>query len=340
MVFQSIDFHNVSALTEDNSGGYVMHRFPLEVEEFLSDGGKNANKVTTGIELRFKLVSNSVKLKLRLEAPSTSATTAYIYRGNVVGGWQECSVSIVGGETRELVISKHLNIEKLREITKSASFGFSPEVVRIVFNSSSVRFVSIDGDVVPPSKDDVPKFTYLAYGSSITHGSLSLNIPSTFVSQIGEYFRCDVRNLGLAGNARLEPSVADEIAAMGERGEWDFASLCMGINILDIECSDFEKRVKNIIKTVAERNSQKHIFCISPFYCNADMESSDKPELFREIVCRAVAEFDSPFVHYIDGSKILDGPWGLSGDFVHPSPLGVNAIANGLIKEFSKYITR
>jgi hypothetical protein len=57
-------------------------------------------------------------------------------------------------------------------------------------------------------------------------------------------------------------------------------------------------------------------------------------------VCRAVAEFDSPYVHYIDGSKILDGPWGLSGDLVHPSPLGVRAIADGLIKEFSKYITR
>ena len=95
-----------------------------------------------------------------------------------------------------------------------------------------------------------------------------------------------------------------------------------------------------MIKTVAERNSQKHIFCISPFYCNADMEGSDKPGKFREIVCRAVAEFDSPYVHYIDGSKILDGPWGLSGDFVHPAPIGVRAIANGLIEIYSKYIMR
>ena len=340
MIFQNIDFHNVSELTKDEFGSYVMHRFPLSVEQTLNEGGKNANKVTTGIELRFKLVSDSVKLKLRLDAPSTSATTVYIYRGNIVGGWQECAASVVGGETKELIINKHPNTEKLNEITKSASFGFSPEVVRIVLNSSSIRFAAIEGDVVPPSKDDIPKLTYLAYGSSITHGSLSLNIPSTFVSQIGEHFRCDVRNLGLAGNARLENTVADEIAAMGERGEWDFASLCMGINILDIECSDFEQRVKNMIKTVAERNSQKHIFCISPFYCNADMEGSDKPGKFREIVCRAVAEFDSPYVHYIDGSKILDGPWGLSGDFVHPAPIGVRAIANGLIEIYSKYIMR
>ena len=241
-----------------------------------------------------------------------------INRGNIVGGWQECSVAIVSGETRELVVNKHPNIEKLREITKSASFGFSPEVVRIVLNSSIMRFVGVDGDVVPPSKEDVPEKTYLSYGSSITHGSLALNIPSTFVSQIGEHFRCDVRNLGLAGNARLEKSVADEIAAMGERGEWDFTSLCMGINILDVECSDFEERVKNMIKTVAERNPGKHIFCISPFYCSEDMDGLNKPQLFREIVERSVCELGFPYVHYIDGSKILDGPWGLSGDLVHP----------------------
>ncbi|MBO5009487.1 MAG: SGNH/GDSL hydrolase family protein [Clostridia bacterium] len=338
MVFQNIDFHNVSELTRDEFGGYVMHRFPLCVEETLSEGGRNANKITSGIELRFKLISDSVKLKFRLDSPDSSATTVYIYRGNIVGGWQECSVAIVSGETRELVVNKHPNIEKLREITKSASFGFSPEVVRIVLNSSILRFVGVDGDVVPPSKEDVPEKTYLAYGSSITHGSLALNIPSTFVSQIGEHFRCDVRNLGLAGNARLEKSVADEIAAMGERGEWDFASLCMGINILNIECSDFEKRVKNMIKTVAERNPEKHIFCISPFYCREDMDGLNKPQLFREIVERSVCELGFPYVHYIDGRKILDGSWGLSGDFVHPSPLGVRAIADGLIEIYSKYI--
>ncbi len=338
MIFQNVDFHNVAALTEDGSGGYIMHRFPLDIEETLSDGGKRANKDNTGVELRFKLISNSVKLKLRLDAPSTSATTVYIYRGSIVGKWQECVATIVGGEVRELVISKEQNLDMLWSITKSASFNFSPEVVRVVLNPSALRFVSVEGEVTPPQSSDLPSRTYLAYGSSITHGSTSLVMPHSYVSQVGEHFRVDTINLGYAGNARLENTVADEIAAMGERGEWDFATLCMGINILDIECSDFEKRVENMVKTVAERNPDKHVFCISPFYCNADMAGSEKPKQFREIVERVVSKCASPYVHYIDGSKILDGPWGLSGDFVHPSPIGVNAIAKGLINEFSKYI--
>lgn len=340
MIFQNLDFHNVASLTEDGAGGYVMHRFPLEVEEALSDGGKRANKDNTGVELRFKLISNSVKLKLRLDAPTTSATNVYIYRGGIVGKWQECETSIVGGDTKELVISKEPNIDMLWKITNSASFGFSPEVVRVVLNPSSIRFVSIEGELTPPQDGDLPSRTYLAYGSSITHGSTSLTMPHSYVSQIGEHFRVDTINLGYAGNARLEPAVADEIAAMGARGEWDFASLCMGINILNIECADFEERVKNMIKTVAEANPEKHIFCISPFYCNEDMRGSSKPSEFREIVERVARDYNSPYVHYVCGADILDGPWGLSGDLVHPSPLGVRAITDGLIKEFSKYITR
>ena len=70
------------------------------------------------------------------------------------------------------------------------------------------------------------------------------------------------------------------------------------------------------------------------------MSGSDKPSEFRKVVERVVGEFNSPYVHYICGADILDGPWGLSADPVHPSPLGVRAIADGLIKELSKCVTR
>ena len=62
MIFQNIDFHNVSELTEKEDGGYTMHRFPVGVEEELSDQGKNANKVSTGVELRFRMISDNVRL--------------------------------------------------------------------------------------------------------------------------------------------------------------------------------------------------------------------------------------------------------------------------------------
>lgn len=31
VVFKNIDFHNVSSLTEDSDGSYIMHRFPYRL---------------------------------------------------------------------------------------------------------------------------------------------------------------------------------------------------------------------------------------------------------------------------------------------------------------------
>jgi hypothetical protein len=34
----------------------------------------------------------------------------------------------------------------------------------------------------------------------------------------------------------------------------------------------------------------------------------------------------------------MDGAWGLSGDFVHPAPIGVRGIAKNLIEIMEKYV--
>ena len=36
-LFQNIDFHNVRELTENGDGGYTLHRFPVWVEDELSE---------------------------------------------------------------------------------------------------------------------------------------------------------------------------------------------------------------------------------------------------------------------------------------------------------------
>ena len=338
MIFQNIEFHNVSYLEKSEQGGYITHRLPANVEEVMAPGGKAASRSITGVELRFKMISDTVKLVFVGNENSTALFN--VYRGGVIGSWPEVGVMIAGEGEREIVIKKYADMPSLQKVSEAAGYEFSPEVIRIVPDHDSFRFVRVEGEVAPPEKEDLPSKTYYAYGSSITHGSSSITTPLNFVSLVGEHFRADVRNLGIAGNARLEPEVIREIADAGKRGEWDFASLCMGINILSIDTSEFEERVKYAVYTVAEANPGKHIFCISPFYCNEDMRGSEKPSEFRKVVERVVNDYASPYVHYVCGADILDGPWGLSGDLVHPSPLGVRAIADGLIKEFSKYITR
>lgn len=57
--------------------------------------------------------------------------------------------------------------------------------------------------------------TYLAYGSSITHGSLALAAPCSYPFQIARRLGCDYLNLGYAGSAYLEREMAEYIVSRG-----------------------------------------------------------------------------------------------------------------------------
>lgn len=337
MIFNNIEFHNVAQLTPDGEGAYVMHRLPVEVEDMISPGGKKGSTVATGTELRFKLVSDTVSIKLRIDARPGDVFLAFIYHGSALGPWQECKKYLHGGDN-VITINRPEKTEQYKMITESGNFPFSPDVIRIVFSYGDIRFVGVEGECLPPSPEDLPKRTMLCYGSSVTHGSSSLNIPWSFVFQLAEHFRVDSLNLGFSGNCRLESAMADEIAARGERGEWDFATLCMGINILNTSRKKATELVSNMISTVAGRNPEKHIFCLSPSFCRSDFHGLGLAEVWREVIEEQVRLYDSPFVHYVNGLDLIDGAWGISGDCSHPSPMGIRSMVNGLIRVMEEYV--
>ena len=334
MIFQNIDFHNVAELSDSGDGGYILHRFPICVEEELSEGGKNANKVSTGVEFRFRMISDTVTLKLRYFGKATSVS---IYRGGVIGSWDEVAVPIIGGEVRDLVITKK-NTEAMKTINTSMNSRFSDEVVRVVCNSASLAFYGIEGEVLPPEREQLPERTYLAYGSSITHGSNAVAIPMSFAFRVAEHFCVDYLNLGLAGNARIEKGVVDHIADLGASGGWNFATVCMGINVLSMDEGEFRRRVRYAVETITAKNPDKHVFFISPIYCSADMKGEATAARFREIVGEEAMRQTASHVHYINGLELLSDSSGLSGDYVHPSPRGIERITNTLIEKISPFV--
>lgn len=337
MIYENIELFNVSELTPDGRDGMLMHRFPLSVEQALTDQGKRMNVSATGIEFRFRMLGDRVTLKLRMENEDNIGI-AYVYQGSVIRGSMDCTHYIRGDKITEIVIERIADMTNYNAITESGRFPFDPELVRVVLNAGRVRFCGVEGECEPPREADLPARTYLAYGSSITHGSVSLNMPSSFVSLTAQHFRADARNLGMAGSCRLEPEVAHHIAEMGRRGEWDLATLCMGINVLSWEPSKIEERVDYMIRTVADANPEKPVFCISPLYCGSDRKENGLAENWRTIIKRLVKQYNAPNVHYISGLQLLDGSYGLSGDHVHPSPLGVRTIAANLIRAMEPWL--
>lgn len=325
MIFKNTEIHNCRELSYNNeSGCFKMSRIPLELNDKI-EGNAFQN---SGVELRLVPIDDEVRIILK--NCKDTAVRPIIYYGSIQSGWEELYKCVYSTPT-EIVIKKAPNPEFLEKVTKENNFPFSPQVVRVILSNGVCEIKDVIGKCRPPKPEELPKKTYLAYGSSITHGSLAMVQPNTYAARIGEAFEADVVNLGFAGNARLEPEMAEYIAS---ECKFDFATLEMGVNILDIECSDFEQRVRNFVPVIAKAHSDKPIFCTDVFYMHQDFNSGDgtcKAKEFRKIVKRVLEELSLPNVTYICGTDLLSGSHGLSQDEVHPNARGVEEIASGFI---------
>ncbi len=329
MIFQNIEIHGCSELEKLPNGAYAPLRVPMSVHEHLSQNGRGQNKNNTGIELRFVINSGDAKLKFRYDEGEHGEIT--VYYGDFVADWPE-TTKVLSGEC-EITIIQSENIEHMRKIAKEYNHRFSPDVVRLVFRGVRPKIVSAVGDISVPTEDMLPKKKYLSYGSSITHGSISLHSYYNYVERVAANLGADVTNYGFAGSACLEREMADFIAY---KCEFDFATLEMGINILGIEPDDFENRVRYFVKTVAKAHPDSKIFAIDVYYCRSDVIGSDRAELFRKIVRRVTQELALPNVVYVNGKTVLTTPSKLSSGLVHPNPDGVMEMAENLTEIIKK----
>lgn len=315
MIFQNIDFHNVEEIRQEEKG-YRLYRFPLAVAKQMDEGAERISYMSTGIELRFKIKGEVVDIWMQAEA-AEEAQVAYIYYGNFQGGWYSSSKVILEEKTK-LHFERIKNLEVIKKISDEQKLSFNPEVVRVVLPYGNCLFVGADGEVEAPNKEDYPEKTYLAYGSSITHGSLALAAPYTYPFQIAQKLSCDYLNLGMAGSARLEEAFAEYIV---NRKDWDFLSVEMGINMIkSFDEAAFEKRAERFLHILEE--DDRPIFVTSIFGYQGELQT--RAQHFREIVQKYASE---KFV-FTDALQLLNCPYYVSADLTHPSLEGMRDIAD------------
>ena len=330
MIFQNIDIHGCEALEELPSGAYGTLRVPFEVEQHLSERGKVQSRNATGIECRFVLKGDAVTLRLAYDEGVSGTIT--VYHGEFVADWPETTKEFSG--ICEVTIPKAKNLKILKQLAEEYGHRFSPDVVRLVF-SVRPQIVEVEGDIAVPDEDMYPARKYLAYGSSITHGSIALHPYYHYVERVATNLGADVQNLGFAGSACLEREMADYIA---DACEFDFATLEMGINILEIELEDYEERVRYFVPRIALAHPNATIFAIDVYTCRSDIVGDGKAECFREILARVVAEFNLPNVVYVNGKTVLTNPSKLTTGLVHPNPDGVMEMTENLTKIIREHI--
>ena len=317
MIFDQMEFHNVEAMVWEEDG-YKMSRLPRDVAKQLDQGIRdNTSFLSTGVEVRFRLTGEEVKLHLRAD-PDEEAQTVLIYYGSFQGGWQYSAKAL--RETETVISVKYPEeLEKLEAIARQARLPFSPRMLRVLLPYGTCRYLGREGNTEPPCKSDAPEKCYLAYGSSITHGGMALMTPWTYPFQVAHKFGVDYMNQGYAGSAFMEKPMAEYIVS---RKDWTFASVEMGINMLKKPLSDaaYEKRIEEFMGILAADG--RPVFVTDIFTHNGDMQ--ERTELFREIV-RKHAEGTK--LIYTPGKQLLSNPEYISADMTHPTGEGLSQIA-------------
>lgn len=324
MIFQNIDIHGCAVLEELPGGAYGTLRVPVKVEQCLSERGKVQNRNATGIEFRFVMNEDAVVLKFA--QPEGMCARITVYHGEFVADWPETTKDISG--ECEVTIKKPANLPILKRLAEEYGHRFSPDVVRLVFDMRPC-LVGVVGDISLPTEDMYPKKKYLAYGSSITHGSIALHAYYHYVERVASNLGADVTNYGFAGSACLEHGMADYIA---DECEFDFATLEMGINIIDIDPEVYEERVRYFVPRIALAHPDATIFAIDVYTCKSDIVGNGKAERFREILSRVVAELNLPNVVYVNGKTVLTNPSRLTTGLVHPNPDGIMEMTENLTR--------
>ena len=330
MVFKIVEIHNVEELINNEDGSISWIRVPSCVCEHLDSAqGKRVAGNSTGVELRFVLKGERAVIRM---CTREGDGIFHVYRGGIQGGWQDHEMhKLVRTCAEDYVIEKSSNSERLKVMTEKCGYSWDSEVIRIVFDRGFFKIFDIDGDVMPPQRDQCPEKVLLCYGSSITHGSNAIDASHTWASILGHNLNMDVKNLGMAGSCAMEAEMIDYIASEGEKGHWDIALLELGINVLDWEEEKILSRVENTIRQIAGRNADKKVLVISPFYyCGDDFEENGYADRWRRIICQVVKELNYENVTYINGLEVLGDMSYMSADEIHPNIYGVQKIADSM----------
>jgi hypothetical protein len=332
MIFKNVELYNIEA-TCDTEGkeGVALSRYPERIRRKL-EAKFPSELFCAGSEIRFNLEGGPARILLARDAsgPISPQGICEVWFGPFQGDWQ-VSPRFISPEPAWIEIALPSNIDELVRAAEGAGSPWDPRLCRLILPYDfSCRLIDIQGPVSPPRAGQSPSRKLLAYGSSITHGGSAVRPTESWAMRLADSLGLDLINLGLAGNCRLEPAVAEWIA---ERRDWELGILELGINLIgEMEAPEFAARSDKFLSILAAARPEARIFCIDLFSNGADLKEDGKFASFRRAVKEAVAESGSKRISHIDGRSLLDPVRGLCESLLHPSARGHEEIAGKLAR--------
>lgn len=328
MIHDSIEFHNVAELREATAG-LRLQRVPEDVRLTLNEKAQVRMLSPAGVEIRF--VSSGDEVAVTLSCPEGSAEVIPFW-----GGFQVRECFAIGEEPRTLKLGYPPLLRTLDR--EAAQLGpFAPQVCRLLCRGDGLHYHSVEGEGLrPPNAAELPQQRYLAYGTSITHGGAASHMHLTYVEQASRRIGADLINLGVGGSAYCEKSLADYMAG---REDWDFATLCLSVNMIGggFSVEEFRDRVTYMVEAMAGADEQRPVVCITilPYRGDCCRDQQDRhgegvAAAFRDVLREAVASSAHPNLYLVEGADLLRDFDGLTVDLVHPGDHGMIQIGENL----------
>jgi hypothetical protein len=331
MIYGQAELHNVEELVHvEGRPGLLMQRVPEPVRAGLLEKGREQIRRAASIEIRFGTAASEVPVTL---ASYGGRSSVQVFYGDY---WIQNELI---DEIPKTIILK----------VQEPMFQFSPPwdervprtsfgpVWRVVLQGFEMHLVDLPhGLIRPPQAHERPAQRYLAYGTSVTFGISASSPDISYVSQAAWRLGLDALNLGMPGTAYCEQAIAGHIAG---RDDWDIASLCLSVNMLNqgISTGEFAVKARAMVHTIAGAHPAKPLVCIGLFPSFADLgwswperEVCSTSHEYRNTLQMIAQQSGFPNVHYIDGRELLDDWRGLSHDLLHPGNNGMIAIGERL----------
>lgn len=330
MNYQNIDFHNVE-FTELNQEKDKLNLCRVNEYELslLNEKAQITAFNTCGVELRFKMKSDIVKLKFNrdnLKENISSTGILSLYLGDYQCSY-ELSPRIISSDSTITIQKKYL----YDNLLKSQEQSFSPDLMRVILPYDwQHSFLGIDGEVMLPTQSDYPENTLLAYGSSITHGGNATQTTDSYVFKLTKKLKYDYLNWGFSGSCYLDEIMAKKI----RDASWNILILELGVNVLDWPEDYFRTKVKSFLEIISQTENTGKIYCLGLFRKVSDLSGNPKNNIFRQIVKEESKKYSQMI--YLNGYELLSDWQGLSLDGLHPSDYGMGLIAENLYREIKR----
>ena len=311
MIYDNIDFFNCSEIKSDGTLLRFTEELILGLGYKEHQRGRFYGYRSIGVELRFK--TKSKFFDLSLEAYKENCKVYVFY-----GDYMDKAYTLEHGKVTTLHIEVPEKIVSNKD--RLPRGGFSNELIRIVIGYPGyVKYKGINffnNDVFLPEKSDIPSKSLVIYGSSISHGSESLEYINSYPFILSRLLNINVYNKAIPGSCLAEKQMIDYVRDI----KADIYFVEFGINALRLYSK--EEYISYLNYIVENINNLKFT---SVFMCGAMLEEDIAKTRFNEF-----REYAKNIDGFIDPDILLNRFEALTTDLLHPSDFGQMLIALNL----------